>query len=255
MLTERFDLSNRHNEKIKGLINRPKKSKGSAVIVHGLGGHKEEKVLEVIARTFVRHDITAVRFDATNGVGESGGSYENATTTNFIEDLEDVINFARGNAWFPEPYYLSGHSLGSLATLIYAENNPEKVRAIAPIATVVSGALTAEVRGKAYLKDWEQRGRRRETDPHRLGLKWSHMLDRMRYDACTNAAVLTMPLLMVVGDQDKHTPVEHQRVLFEHIPHPKEFHIIHGGRHELDNPQHLQQVVTIFSAWLDKVTV
>ncbi|MBA3724669.1 MAG: alpha/beta fold hydrolase [Candidatus Levybacteria bacterium] len=253
MPTERLVLTNRHNEKIVGLVDKARAPKGSVVIMHGLGGQKEEKVLQVIANIFVQHNITAIRFDATNGVGESSGSYEDATTTNFIENLEDVLQSAQEEPWFPQPLYLAGHSLGGLASTIYAEKHPDLVKALAPIATVVSGELTAEVRGEAYMHRWKQQGRRTETDPHRPGLKWSHMEDRLRYDALENATALTMPVLMIVGENDTHTPVVHQALLFEQLKNPKELHVISGAPHELAAPEQLAQVQTIFSAWLDRI--
>lgn len=253
MSPERFVLSNRRNNKIVGLLDQTDQPKGSAIILHGLGGRKEEKVLEAIAEAFVHHNISVIRFDTTNGVGESDGSYEDATTTNFIEDLEDVLSYAQTQPWFPQPLYLAGHSLGGLAATIYSERHPSKVKALAPIATVVSGDLTAEVRGKEYLRRWKMAGRRKESDPLRPGLKWEHMEDRLRYDALKKASELTMPVLMVVGEQDAHTPIPHQKELFHLLSDPKELHIIEKASHELNNPADLARVHTIFSAWLDKV--
>jgi hypothetical protein len=36
-----------------------------------------------------------VLFDTTHSFGESGGNYEDATTTQYYQDLEDVISWAK----------------------------------------------------------------------------------------------------------------------------------------------------------------
>jgi alpha-beta hydrolase superfamily lysophospholipase len=250
---ERFILPNRHGEKIIGIVDVPSNPHGMAIIMHGLGGHKEEHVLETVAHTFVNQGIVAVRFDATKGLGESDGKYEDATTTNFIEDLEDVIGHTELQPWFREPFYLAGHSLGGLATTVYAQKHKSRVKALAPIATVVSGNLTAEVRGPEYIETWRRNGRRREQNPNIPGLKWEHMEDRFRYDLLPDASDLSMPILMVVGENDTHTPVPHQKILFERIAAPKELHILQDAQHELDSPRQNDQIKTLFSSWISRV--
>jgi pimeloyl-ACP methyl ester carboxylesterase len=250
---ERLILPNRHGEKIIGIIDTPPNPHGMAIIMHGLGGHKEEHVLKTMAHTFVAQGIVAVRFDTTKGLGESDGKYEDATTTNFIEDLEDVIEHAGNQPWFREPFYLAGHSLGGLATTVYAERHSNRVKALAPIATVISGELTAEVRGPEYIEEWRRNGRRTEENPELPGLKWKHMEDRLRYDVLPQARDLSMPILMIVGENDTHSPVPHQKVLFERITAPKELHIIQDAPHELDSPGQNDQIQTLFSSWISRV--
>ena len=45
----------------------------------------------------------------------------------------------RNAKWYGEPFVLVGHSLGGISTALFAENYPDKVKALAPISTVVSG--------------------------------------------------------------------------------------------------------------------
>lgn len=69
---------------------------GLAFVMHGLGGFKEQPHLQVMAKAFLANGYTVVRFDTTNTFGESDGRYEDATTTNYYEDLEAVIAWAGG---------------------------------------------------------------------------------------------------------------------------------------------------------------
>ena len=59
--------------------------------MHGLGGFKEQKHIQTFADAFLENNFTVVLFDTTHTYGESEGKYEDATTTNYYEDLEDVI--------------------------------------------------------------------------------------------------------------------------------------------------------------------
>jgi alpha/beta superfamily hydrolase len=89
-------IKNRKGQKLAVSIEEASNQKGLVFIMHGLGGFKEQPHIETFARVFRDNDYTVVRFDTTNTFGESEGNYENATVTNYYEDLEDVINWARG---------------------------------------------------------------------------------------------------------------------------------------------------------------
>ncbi|MDD2225408.1 MAG: hypothetical protein PHP97_04600, partial [Candidatus Shapirobacteria bacterium] len=87
-------IKNRKNQKISVLIEIIANNKDLVFITHGLGGSKNQPIIEYFAKAFVACDYNIVRFDATNTYGESEGRYEDATTTNYYEDLEDVIFWA-----------------------------------------------------------------------------------------------------------------------------------------------------------------
>jgi len=61
---------------------------------------------------------------------------------------------------------------------------------------------------------------------------------------------LTMPVLMIVGDQDDVTPARHQRILFDRLPKKKELHIIKGMSHTPRDADHLTDISAIFNTWL-----
>ena len=72
--------------------------------------------------------------------------------------MKDVIGWAKNQPWYQEPFWLAGHSLGGICTAFFAEKFPEKVKALAPIGTVVSGKLSRELYTPERLADWEQSG-------------------------------------------------------------------------------------------------
>ena len=84
-------IQNRKREKMAVVVEEAKDSKGLAFVMHGLGGFKEQPHVETLAAAFKEKGYTVVRFDTTNTLGESEGKYEDATVTNYYEDLEFTI--------------------------------------------------------------------------------------------------------------------------------------------------------------------
>lgn len=250
-------IKNRKGLKIVTLLELEKKSKGLVLLMHGLGGVKEAPHLEVIAESFRKHGYSVLRFDTTNSFGESDGKYEDATTTNYYEDLEDVINWAKKQSWFTKPFCLVGHSLGGICIALYAEKHPEEIKALAPISTVVSGKLSVEATPKEDMLKWEKTGWQQKPSSSKPGLvkrlKFSHIQDRLKYDLLPNAKKLIMPVLMIVGEKDDRTPPEHERILYDKLPGKKEFYIIKGAPHTFKDKNHLDQISKIFNHWIESL--
>src|SRR3989344_4686280 len=248
-------IKNRNNKKIAVIVRQNPEQKGLVFVMHGLGGFKEQPHIQTFAEAFTEHEFTVVLFDATHTFGESEGLYEDATTTNYYEDLEDVINWGRTRSWFEKPFWLVGHSLGGISTALYAERHPEEVKALAPISTVVSGKLSVETKhSRGVLDEWKKTGwliKESESKPGLIKkLKWSEMEDRLKYDLLPEANKLTMPVLLIVGDKDDSTPPEHQKILFDKLPGKKEIHIIKGAPHTFRDPKNLAEIKTIFDSWI-----
>ncbi|MBU0626578.1 hypothetical protein KKH82_04025 [Patescibacteria group bacterium] len=139
---------------------------------------------------------------------------------------------------------------------MYAEAFPEKIKALAPISTVVSGEISKERYSKEALDEWEKTGRqiRPRTNGGTKKLKWSHLVDRVKYDLLPKADLLTMSVLMIVGELDDSTPVNHQQILFDKLPsQDKEMHIIKGGPHTFKDQEHLDEIYQIFDKRIKKI--
>ena len=250
---EKVFIRNRKDQRIAVIVETSPRHKGLAFVMHGLGEFKEQPHIQTFAQAFAEADFTVVRFDTTNTFGESDGNYADATVTNYFEDLEDVIEWATSQSWYQEPFALAGHSLGGICIALYAEKFPDKVLALAPISSVVSGVLSVQTdKHKNALEEWKRTGWDEEIghDGRVKRLKWSHMEDRMKYDLLPMAGRLTMPVLLVVGENDGSTPPEHQKILFDALPGPKEIHVIKGAPHTFREPGHLAQVKNLFSNWM-----
>lgn len=225
----RFEIKNRHNKRVVILVDKAENQIGLAFVMHGLGGFKEEEHIAVFAKAFLENNITAVRFDATHSKGESDGKLEDATLINYYEDLVDVIAWAEEQDFYTEPFYMAGHSLGGISTAFYAQKNPSKVKALAPISTVVSAKL--------FLK----------ANPLQINPIYKSLL---KYDLRRIAKKLTMPVLMLAGENDNATPTKHQKLFFERLPGKRQMHIIKNAGHTFKEKTHLDEAKEIFCKWV-----
>ena len=157
----KLNIKNRKGQKIVVLLEKSENQKGLAFVMHGLGGFKEQPHIMTFADAFKENGFTVVRFDTTNSIGESDGKYEDATTTNYYEDLEDVIAWSKSQEWYLEPFWLCGHSLGGISVALFAEKFPIKVESVIPVSAVVSGKLSLEKNRQVQpekIKEWERTG-------------------------------------------------------------------------------------------------
>ena len=251
-------IKNRKDQRIALIVEQPAQPIGLAFVMHGLGGFKEQPHIKAMAQVLLKNGYTTVRFDTSNSFGESDGQFENATATNYFEDLVDVIAWARNESWYQQPYILVGHSLGGFCTGLYAEKYPEEIKALAPISTVVTGLLTLNTgRYQQALPEWKKTGWLISESTSKPGtlkrLKYSFYDDAIRYDLMPNVAKLTMPVLLVVGDQDESTPPEHERRLFDALPGAKELHIIKGADHNFRQLGNSSELSQIFNIWIKKI--
>jgi len=221
---QKLTIKNRKNQNIVVLLEPAEKQKGLAFVMHGLSGFKEQPQIEIFAKAFRDNNYTVVRFDTTNTFGESDGKYEDATVTNYYEDLEDVIAWSKSQSWYEKPFCLAGHSLGGFCVAYYAVNHNEEVKAVAPISPFISGELSLIAYGNEEIDDWQKTGwkifKSKSTPGLIKKLKWSHMEDRLKYNLLLDANKLIMPVLIIDGEfyeNDTPIPVENQRLLFNKV--------------------------------------
>lgn len=251
-------ITNRHGLKIAVQVNQPDQTKGLIFLAHGWKGSRASTTIRTLSEQTRKLGLTTVTYDCTHSTGQSDGQVPQSTITSFVHDLEDVVSWARTQEWFQSPYSLVGSSMGGISVLEHARRHTKDIKAIAPLATLVSGALSIEARQRhdsQSLTVWQETGFEAQT--HFNGtdmIPWSHMEDRLLYNALDYASELTMPVFLCVGTEDTSCPPDHQALLFEALGSTdKTFHQIDGAPHNMQDPVHYQKRAELFAEWLTRV--
>lgn len=252
---EKLFIKNRHNKNIAVILEKSDKQAGLAFVMHGLGGFKEQDHIETMSNSFIENDYTVIRFDTTCTIGESEGSYENATVTNYYEDLQDVIKWASEQEWYQEPFVLAARSLGSISIALYTIKYPDKVKALAPTSCIVTGSVINERYEGSSREDWEASGWEVEPGfdkPDFINrLNWENFSsDLIKYDILPEAHKITKPVLLVVGENDLVTTPADQKALYEKLQGDREIHILKNCGHSFKEHFSLEEFKKIFDTWL-----
>lgn len=227
---------------------------GLALIMHGHGAIKEQAQLEAIANTFLDNNYSVIRFDCVHSTGKSkGGKYEDATTSNYLEDLIDVIEWAKTQKFYQLPVIV-GHSLGGMCVTLYAKEN--SVKALGLLSPVISGELSLSKRPIDELLKWKQdKVLIREsttTNGVTRRIKWMYAEDLLTKSLLTGAEKLDIPILLIVGEKDTLIPPTHATLFYWKLACPKEFHIISDAGHDFHG-ETLDKVKYLFDNWIKKL--
>lgn len=254
---EKLELKNRKDQRIVGVLEKPDgEIRGTCIIQHGWGGHKDKPTVQAMKDAFLESGFQTFNFDATNSFGESDGDYEKSTLGLHWEDLEDVVKWAQKQGWFTGPLALTGHSMGAYSSARYAEEYPEEVKFLAPVAPVVSGELSFkahETYDPEGLKKWKETGVR-----ERIGKEgqvkrshWFQMEERLQHNLLPKAKNLIMPTLLIVGSEDTSCPPEQIQVLYDAISgDKKDMKIIQGAPHSYYEEEEQEACKTYIKEWL-----
>jgi len=264
METQKTSIKNRRGLKLVIQVDTPDNPKNLVFIAHGQGGFMGQVHIQSYADIFLENNFRVVRFDATHSLGESEGDMIDVTYDSYVEDLEDVINWARSQAWFQEPFALCGHSMGAQSTAWYAEHHPQEVKLIAPIAPTINFDLWMNTLDPEFRKQWQKRGYKEEPSSSKPGVigrvGWGVAESLKKFDLLTDAKNLTMPVLFMVGEFDEPCPYKNQKILFDQIPSKnKKFVKIANAQHSFRNYKtdkygpEVQEAKAAMNNWLQQL--
>ena len=213
--------------------------KDTIVFVHGAG--MDHTVWTLFCRHFARHGRNVIAIDLP-GHGRSGGEARCS-----IEEMADWI-IALLDALQVDQAAITGHSLGSLVTLDCAARHPRRVRAIALVGSTapmpVSDAILEAAANDDHaafdmLTQWGYSKRHLYGGNSNPGM-WMvgstlRLFERSRpgvlhadMSACNSyqsglerAASIKCPVLVVLGSEDRLTPVRGTRALLDALPSPR----------------------------------
>jgi len=217
--------------------------------MHGFLSYKEHPLLLETAKIFKENNFTTISFDTTNSLGESDGQMENGTIAGYLEDLEDVIEWAKMQKWYSSSFFLVGHSMGGYCITDYAVRNIN-VKSLILFAPKIIGdtpneAELEELGSKGFV-GWES-----HSTPgvfKRKGYKYFE--DEKNRNLLKIAENIKCPVLIIGGDNDKVIPIEQQKMLFDKIKSKKEIYIFKNGDHNLEGWENSEELGNIIKNWI-----
>ena len=127
-------ITNRKGLKMSIRLNINNENTKLVFLEHGLSSRKEYPHMQVLEDVFSEFGYNVINIDATNSINASESSDEGITTTGHYEDLVDVIEWAKTQTFYKEPFALAGQSLGAISVVRYAGSYTDKVNLLIPCA-------------------------------------------------------------------------------------------------------------------------
>ncbi|MDM0066719.1 bifunctional alpha/beta hydrolase/OsmC family protein [Variovorax sp. J31P207] len=247
MPTRSFDFLNRDNHRLSGSLEMPEGIlRGWALFAHCFTCGRNNLAAVRIARTLASLGIGVLRFDFT-GLGDSEGSFADATFTLNVQDLESAAE-AMEAAGMP-PRLLIGHSLGG-AAMLAAAGRMASARAIATIAAPFDVAQVLHRLDPAGLARLDAEGQALVQVVGRPMAVGKAFVDDLRtHDQGVRIAALHRPLLLLHAPHDRTVDIENATRIFLAARHSKSFVSLDDADHLLSRHEDAEQVARLIATW------
>jgi dienelactone hydrolase len=222
-----FQITSLHGIPIRGDLHLPAVTDGAPVIIicHGFKGFKDWGGFSYAADYFASQGFAALRFNfSLNGVEDrfleftALENFARNTISRELDDLHDLIDAVCAKVFLPEEIDagrigLVGHSLGGGVVVVHASDD-DRIGAVAGWAGVADfmrwGKKTRAMWRKSGRMEIEN-ARTHQMMPMDVGMLEDLEANRERFDIPAAVSRLTVPLLVVHGEQDVSVPIEEGR--------------------------------------------
>lgn len=229
--------------KLYTIVQKPQMKKGEklpvVIICHGFGSDCNRPLLREIANDVVEQGMIAIRFDF-NGCGQSDGLFQNMTVLNEIQDLKQVISWARQQPW-TENISLVGHSQGGVVVSMTAgELGAGEIKCealLAAAAVLRDDAIRGTTQGASYdpynLKgDYVELPRRMDGETLKVGKNYIETAINLPiYETAEN---YTGPVLILHGTHDRIVPYTYSERYHEKLKN-SQIRLISDDDHTFSN--------------------
>lgn len=224
------------------------------LVVHGLGGSQNQPQIEAAAEAFYNCGCNVLAYDATNSFGSSGGNIERASLTAHAADLNAVMRWVRTELGFTDRIVVCGFSLGASAAFVQSIKYPGSIDSTMAFAPVVSGRdwLSAFERnrpGSFHILEATGAFPKYDDVSNRSGsIRAEFVTDLLQYDFVRDASALTVPIYLIVGNQDQTCPPASVNRLKSALGNYARLKILDGFGHTARTPQELRNIREFLAA-------
>src|SRR4029078_5142157 len=213
-MEEALTFRDRHGHGIAAILSAPDgPTTRLAVLCHGFLSSKNSTTNKTLTRLLNDRGLATFRFDFF-GHGESDGPFEELTTTLAVHQTETVLDLitARGD----DRIGLVGSSFGGLVAILTAAQRRD-IACLALKCPVVDFAEDLRFTfGPEELARWQDTNTIPNImgGPDRVRLQYDFYEDCLRQIAYGPTERITVPTLIVQGEQDECVPLHQSRRLY-----------------------------------------
>ncbi len=248
-----FDIPCADGLFIRGEVYPAESPLGSVIICHGFKGFAHWAFFPYLARSLAESGLTAITFDFSgSGIGRDRETFTETdafggnTFSRELEDIENVVDYARRMKFINGKFGLFGHSRGGAMGILYAATPEAQVKSLVTWAAI--GRTTWWTLEEAVI--WRRQGYADVTNSRtgqvmRMG---TELLDDVEIYGNTKlnvagaAAKIKVPWLIVHGTADETVPSTDAERLHELSVGTSTLRLIEGANHGFDAKHPLSEV-------------
>lgn len=249
-MEEQLTFHDRHGHNVAAVLNVPVLSSNRlAVLCHGFLSGKDSTTNKTLTRLLDQQSIATFRFDFF-GQGESQGPFEDITTSLAVDQAMAACNLVASKGF--SSIGLMGSSFGGLVAILTAAKRRD-IACLALKCPVVDFAEELRLQfGAAEMSRWHDSG----TIPNIMGgtdrirLKYRFYDDSLQQIAYEPAGHISIPTLIVQGEQDECVPLHQSRQLYEALKGEKRLELLPGADHQFTRGEDFHRMTQTISEWL-----
>jgi len=249
-MKEKLFFKNSIGNKLCGILSKPTSQKEKPIIIlcHGFSTSKEGRTYVRLEKILNDSGISTFRFDFF-GHGESEGIFEEITTSEAVDDIQNAIRFLKESDY--KKIGLVGSSFGGMASIIEAgKTNDLYVLALkSPVSDYLGLIHSRE--DEQEIKKWKEKGviEVAGVDGETRTLKYSFYEEAQKVKAYEPAQKIKIPALIVHGNDDETVPIEQSRKTASLIENCR-LEIIEGADHTYSKPEHFEKMLDLISGFI-----
>jgi alpha/beta superfamily hydrolase len=249
-MKEKIFFKNSKGNKLCGILSNPtsKKEKPIIILCHGFSTSKEGRTYVRLEEILNDKGISTFRFDFF-GHGESEGKFEDITTFEAVDDVQNAIKFLKVSGY--KRIGLVGSSFGGMASIIAAsKSNALYVLALKSPVSDYTALIHSRV-DEQDIKAWKEKGIIDVTgvDDETRRLKYSFYEEAEKVKVYEAAKNIKIPTLIVHGDEDETVPIEQSRKTASLIQNCR-LEIIESADHTYSDTAHFEKMLDLISEFV-----
>jgi pimeloyl-ACP methyl ester carboxylesterase len=249
-MEETLTFHDQYNHNIAAVLSTPDgPTTGLAVLCHGFLSGKNSTTNKTLTRLLSPHGIATFCFDFF-GQGESQGPFEELTISLAVEQATAALDLMTAKGY--SQIGLVGSSFGGLVAILTTALRPD-IACLALKCPVVDFAEELRLEfGPIELARWQATNSIPNImgGPDRIRLKYRFYEDCLKQIAYEPAKRITVPTLIVQGEQDECVPLHQSRRLHDSLGGVKRLDLLPDADHQFTRGEDFHQMTTSIGNWL-----